>query len=56
MHLFRIQKYSTARACVQSSGKVQTGPGAHPASYSIDNEILSAGKTAGAWNLPLISI
>ena len=31
------------------SAPVQTGPGAHPASYTIDTVSLLAGKAAGVW-------
>jgi hypothetical protein len=31
------------------SAPVQTGPGAHPASYTVGTGSLAGGKTAGAW-------
>jgi hypothetical protein len=32
------------------SAPVQTGPGAHPASYTMDTGSLPGGKAAGAWS------
>ena len=31
------------------SAPVQTGPGAHPASYTVGTGLLPRGKAAGAW-------
>jgi len=31
------------------SAPVQTGPGAHPASYTMGTESFAGGKAAGAW-------
>jgi len=34
------------------SAHVQTGPGAHPASYTVGTGFFPGGKAAGAWRWP----